>query len=304
MRTEYTVTKSQKLGFIGFGAMSHRMAKRLRDASHTVSAFDPGQDGEAVDGFTLFDDPAALTGEVDAVLVCVPDDHALAASMHGGKGVLQALRHGQLLINFSTVSPDASKSLAEEVAGRGGRYVEAPMSGSTPQAEDGTLVILAGGEEDDIRAAAPILDVVGRKTLKMGGAGDGLVAKLIVNGVMALGTAALAEGLAYGEQSGLDRGTLIGLLSDLVLVSEHHKHKLTMASAEHYPAEFPTKLMSKDMGLLLTDARERGVALPVMAAAAQLYAQAARRRPGDDYASAIAVAEALAADPRPGPGGR
>ena len=100
--------------------------------------------------------------------------------------------------------------------------------------------------------------------------GDGAVTKLIINGVMALGTAALAEGLAYGARAELDRGVLIDVLSDLILVSEHHKRKLAMAKAGDYPAEFPTRLMSKDMGLLLADAGARGASMPSMAAAAQL----------------------------------
>ncbi len=87
---------------------------------------------------------------------------------------------------------------------------------------------------------------------------------------------------------------LIDVLSDLILVSEHHKHKLAMAKANSYPAEFPTKLMSKDMGLLLADARERGASMPSMAAAAQMYAHAARVKPDDDYAAAIGTTEELA----------
>ena len=118
--------------------------------------------------------------------------------------------------------------------------------------------------------------------------------KLIINGVMALGTAALAEGLAYGATARLDRTVLIDVLSDLILVSEHHKRKLEMAKADEYPPQFPTKLMSKDMGLLLADAGERGASMPTMAAAAQMYAHPSRVRPDDDYASAIAVVEAQA----------
>ena len=284
----------RKLGFVGFGAMARRMAARLRDASYSVIAFDVAQPGGELDGFSLVASPGILTQQVDAILVCVPDDHALQSSMQAEGGVLEAARPGQLLINFSTVSPDASRTLAEDAARRQIRFVEAPMSGSTPEAETGHLVILAGGSEGDVRAAAPILDVVGRKTFHAGPVGDGLVMKLIINGVMALGTAALAEGLAYGTQAGVDRDILIDALSSLILVSEHHKRKLAMAKAGEYPPQFPTRLMSKDMGLLLADARKCGASMPSMAAASQLYAVAGRSHPDEDYAAAIAVLEALA----------
>ena len=283
----------RRLGFVGFGAMPRRMAARLRDASHSVIAFDVVHlDGE-LDGFKLVKSAQSLAQEVDAVLVCVPDDHALKQSMQGECGALEGMRPGQMLLNFSTVSPDASRALEKAASQRQVLYVEAPMSGSTPEAETGELVILAGGSKVDVEAASPILDVIGRKTVHIGSIGDGLVTKLIVNGIMALGTAALAEGLAYGDRSGIDRDTLIDVLSGLVLVSEHHKRKLAMAKAGEYRPTFTTKLMSKDMGLLLADARTCGAPMPSMAAASQLYAYASQLRPNEDYASAIAAMESL-----------
>jgi 3-hydroxyisobutyrate dehydrogenase-like beta-hydroxyacid dehydrogenase len=269
------------------------MAVRLRDAAYSVIAFDIAHPGGELDGFRLAKSPRGLAQEVDAVLVCIPDDHALQASMQSENGALKGTRPGQLIINFSTVSPDASRALAEDANRLRVKYVEAPMSGSTPEAETGQLVLLAGGFKADVDVAAPILDVVGRKTIHTGSIGDGLVTKLIVNGVMALGTAALAEGLAYGVRSGVDRDILIEVLSSLILVSEHHKRKLAMAKADDYPPTFTTKLMSKDMGLLLADARTCGVPMPSMAAASQLYAYASQLRPNEDYASAIATMESL-----------
>ncbi|USI73916.1 NAD(P)-dependent oxidoreductase [Sphingomonas morindae] len=288
--------KNMKLGFVGFGAMPKRMAARLRDAGFQATVFDPYLKPDAIEGFKSVDSAPDLAREVEAILVAVPNDAALAKSMTGPGGALEGAREGQLLLNFSTVSPSASKRLAEAAAAQGVRYVETPMSGSTPEAESGKLVFLAGGRPEDIDAAKPILEVIGRRTVRIGEAGDGAVAKLIVNGIMATGTNALAEGLAYAARAGVDRDTLIDVLSDLILVSEHHKRKLAMARANDFPPQFPTRLMSKDMGLLLDDTRERGVSVPGMAAVAQLYAHAARVRPDDDYASAIAVAEELAND--------
>lgn len=283
-----------QVGFVGLGAMSRLMAARLKAASYSVIAFDPAHDGDAFDGFELTASPAALAKRVDAILVAVPNDAALHQSMIAEGGALDGTRAGQLVVNFSTVSPSASIALAEAAAAKAVAYVEAPMSGSTPEAKDGQLVFLAGGSARAVDAARPMLDVLGRKTTHIGPVGQGAVTKLIVNGVMALGTAALAEGLAYGARAQLDRGMLIDVLSDLILISEHHKRKLAMARVDDYPSQFPGKLMSKDLGLLLDDARERGAPMTSMAAAAQLYAYAAHKYPDEDYASVIRVQEASA----------
>ena len=284
----------QNLGFVGFGAMPLRMAKRLRTEGHSLVAFDPGLDGRELDGFPLIDNASSLASRVDAVLICVPNDAALGMAAEGPGGILEGARDGQLLINFSTVSPTASEALTKAAKAKGLRYIEAPMSGSTPEAENGQLVFLAGGDAADVAAAADVLEILGRKTVHVGEVGMGAVTKLIINGVMALGTAALAEGLAYGARAELDRDVLIDVLSDLILVSEHHKRKLVMAKDDKYPAQFPTHLMSKDMGLLLADARERGAPMPAMAAAAQMYAFADRAHAKEDYASAIGAMEAAA----------
>ncbi len=153
---------------------------------------------------------------------------------------------------------------------RGGARVD-PTPAGTPEAESGQLVVLAGGEQADVDAAKSILDVIGRKTVHTGPVGSGLAVKLVINGVMALGTAALAEGLAYGVKAGADRDTLIDTSQDLILVSEHPRRKLEVAKHPSYSAQFPTKLLLKDLGLLLAETAHHGVPMPSMAAAAQLY---------------------------------
>ena len=139
--------------------MAKPMAARLRDAGFSVIAFDPDYQEKEVDGFRLVANAAALAREVDAVIVSVPADAALAKASEGPGGILEGAKKGLLLINTSTVSPGASKKLAEAAAKQGVRFVEAPMSGSTPEAEKGQLVVLAGGEAED---------VVGRKTVHVG----------------------------------------------------------------------------------------------------------------------------------------
>ena len=286
-----------KLGFVGFGAMARPMAARLRGAGFSIVLFDPAYHGkEEVDGFKLLADAKAVAQEVGstgAIIISVPNDAALAAATQGSGGILESAAEGLLLLNMSTVSPGASQKLGEAAGKHGVRFVEIPVSGSTPEAKSGHLVVLAGGAEADVTAAKGILDVIGRKTVHAGPVGNALVMKLVINGVMALGTAALAETLAYGVKAGVDRDTLIETLQDLILVSEHHRHKLEMAKKGAYPAQFPTKLLLKDLGLLLTETAHHGVPMPSMAAAAQLYALTTNQHADEDYASAISVAEEI-----------
>ncbi len=283
----------RRLGFVGFGAMSKKMAAHLSESGFSVVAFDPAYKEEQVDGFRLMANAAAVAREVDAVIISVPSDVALEMAVEGPGGILEGAHDGLLLIDTSTVSPPVSIRLAEAAKKRGVRFIEAPVSGSTPEAEKGQLVVLAGGSESDVAFAAPILDVIGRKTVYAGPVGQGMVMKLVINGVMAMGTAALAEGIAYGAGAGLDRKTLIETLQDLILVSEHHRRKLEMAKQNAYPPQFGAKLLFKDMGLLLADAGRRGVPMNAMAAASQLFAFSAARHPNDDYSIAIEDIEAM-----------
>lgn len=289
------MTGQNNLGFVGFGAMAKPMAARLRDAGFLIVVSDPADHGDEVDGFSLLPDAKAVAQKVGtgAIIVSVPNDAALELASQGPGGILEGAEKGLLLLNTSTVSPGASKKLAEACGKKGVRFVEIPISGSTPEAEKGQLVILAGGVADDIAAAKGILEIIGRKTVHAGPVGNGLVMKLVINGVMALGTAALAETLAYGTKAGVDRNTLIETLQDLILVSEHHRRKLEMAKQNSYAVQFPTKLLSKDLGLLLAETARHGVPMASLAGAAQLFALATNQHADEDYASAISVAEEI-----------
>ena len=283
----------QKLGFVGSGAMPRMMAARLRNASYSVIAFDPAQTHSHMNGSKSMPSAKALAQEVDVVLIYLPDDVLLERSMMGEGGALKGSPPQQLLINFGTISPAASRRLAAVAIRRQLRYVEAPMLGGMPEAEGGSLVFLAGGSHADFEAAKPILQAVGRKTIHIGTIGQGLIATLIMNGVLGLVTAALAETLAYGVRSGIDRDTLIDALSDPVLMSEHHRHKLAIVKAGDYSPQLPVKLMSEDLGLLLEDARTCGAPMPSMAAASQLFSYASQTHPDDDYAAVVEAMNGL-----------
>ena len=190
------MSDQKQLGFVGFGAMARKMAPRFSNAGFGVVVSDPAHHGGEVDGYPLLEDAASVARKSDVVIVSVPANAALEQSMEGPRGVLEGAREGLLIVDTSTVSPGASVRLATAAGRRGIRFVEAPVSGSTPEAESGQLVVLAVGTEADIAFAKPVLDVIARKVIHAGPAGQGIAMKLVINGIMALGTAALAEGLA------------------------------------------------------------------------------------------------------------
>lgn len=283
-----------KLGFIGFGAMAQRMAARLTAAGYDVVANDRSHDGGTVHGTRMIATAAELAGAVDVVLVSVPADEALEAVADGPHNLFEGLRRGGLLIDLSSVSPQASRALDQRGRTAGVRVIDAPVSGSTPEAEKGELVVLVGGDDADVEAARPILEVIGKKVVHVGPAGTGSTMKLVINGVMGAAMAALAEAIALGLGAGLDRTLLFETLSGLAVVSPHHVRKLEAAADGDFAPQFPTRLMLKDMRLALDDAARLGVMVPTLAAATQLFAQSSRRHDDDDYSAVVETAERLA----------
>lgn len=280
------------IGFVGFGAMASRMGANLVKAGYRIAAYTPS--GKGGDGSTRFvPTPRALAQEADILIACVPDDEALAGALHGPDGALAGLKAGGLLINTSTVAPETSVALAQECATRNIAVIDAPVAGSTPEAESGNLVILAGGTADEIARAQPVFDAIGRLTIHAGPAGSGSKLKLVINGIMGATLAVVAEGVTYGLAAGLDRSMLFDALDAVPVISPHHKRKLKAAKEGDFSPQFPTRLMQKDMRLLMTDAARQTAPLPAMAAATQSLSLTRRRHPNEDYSALFAVMESL-----------
>ncbi|MEZ7135005.1 NAD(P)-dependent oxidoreductase [Komagataeibacter sp. SM21] len=280
------------IGFVGFGAMASRMGANLVKAGYRIAAYTPS--GKGGDGSTRFvPTPRALAQEADILIACVPDDEALASALHGPDAALAGLKAGGLLINTSTVAPETSVALAQECATRNIAVIDAPVAGSTPEAESGNLVILAGGTADEIARAQPVFDAIGRLTIHAGPAGSGSKLKLVINGIMGATLAVVAEGVTYGLAAGLDRSMLFDALDAVPVISPHHKRKLKAAKEGDFSPQFPTRLMQKDMRLLMTDAARQTAPLPAMAAATQSLSLTRRRHPNEDYSALFAVMESL-----------
>jgi 3-hydroxyisobutyrate dehydrogenase-like beta-hydroxyacid dehydrogenase len=198
---------------------------------------------------------------------------------------------------MSTVSPRISGRLHEGARPRGLAVLDAPVSGSTPQAEEGQLVILVGGREEMYRECLPIINVLGKGSFYMGPAGSGTATKLCLNTLLGVGIQALAEAIALGLRSGIDHDRLLQMLAATSVLSPSQKSKLEHARTGEYPATFPLRLMYKDFGLISQRALELSVAMPSTAAAAQVCAVEYARNGGqgdEDFSAVIRTAQQMA----------
>ncbi|ATJ92743.1 MULTISPECIES: NAD(P)-dependent oxidoreductase [Acetobacter] len=289
------MSTQQTIGFIGFGAMASRMAANLQKAGYAAIAYTPS--GKGGDGSTpFFSSPAEVAQKADIVLVCVPDDEALAASMYGPSGALAGMKADQLLLNTSSVSPEAADALFKAGQEKNIIVIDCPVSGSTPEAEGGNLVVLAGGEDSAMARAKPIFDAIGKTTIHAGPSGSGARLKLVINGIMGTGLAAVAETIAYGLAAGLDRSMLFDALDEVAVISPHHKRKIRAAKAGDFSPQFPTRLMQKDMRLLMDAAARLAVPAPTLAATTQQLSLTRRAAEDADYSALIGVMEKIVAN--------
>ncbi|WP_215748978.1 MULTISPECIES: NAD(P)-dependent oxidoreductase [unclassified Gluconobacter] len=277
-----------KIGFIGYGAMAQRMGANLRRAGYSVVAFAPSGGKDETE---MLPSPRAIAEAADVIILCVPNDAAEIQSLQGENGMLAGISAGKLVLDTSTVSPEQALALAKIAAENGFVVLDAPMSGSTPEAETGDLVMLVGGDAETVERAKPILDVVGKLTIHAGPAGSAARLKLVVNGVMGATLNVIAEGVSYGLKAGIDRDVLFDTLQQVAVVSPHHKRKLKMGQDKSFPSQFPTRLMSKDMGLLIDAGRKVGAFMPAMAIADQALGLSNRQHADEDYSALIGAME-------------
>ena len=279
------------------------MAHRLLAAGYEVTVYDRDRERARAlerEGATLARNAQQLAASADVVLSSLSDDAAVDEVMLGAHGALARARPGTTFIEMSTVSPRASERVHQAATARGLHLLDAPVSGSTPQAEEGQLVILVGGDESVYLKCLPILIILGKQSFYMGEAGSGTATKLCLNTLLGVGLQALAEAIALGVRSGLNQERLLQILGETAVLSASQKSKLEHAKTGDYPATFPLRLMYKDFGLISQRAQELSVPMPSTAAAAQVCAVEHARQgdqPDEDFSAVIRTAQQMAGLP-------
>jgi len=286
-----------KVGFIGMGHMGSHMAQRLLAAGYDVTIYDRTREkAQAIGelGATVAQTPQEAAAKSEIVISIVSNDDALEEVMLGVDGVLAGARAASAIIDMSTVSPRASRQIFQAAAEKGVAMIDAAVSGSVPQVEQGSLVIFVGGEQATYQRVKPILDVLGKQSFYLGASGMGTTMKLVVNALLGLSRQALAEALVLGQKAGLEREQLIDVLQQTAVVSPRQKLDLENARRRQYPADFPLKLMHKDFDLILAQASEVAAPMPATAAAQQVYTSALMKEGEEDASAIIQYMEELA----------
>ncbi|MCI4372369.1 MAG: NAD(P)-dependent oxidoreductase [Thermoplasmata archaeon] len=309
MTTPETRRLETKIGFIGMGHMGSGMTHRLLNAGYPVVVYDrtAATTRAAVEwGATTAATPKELAANCELVLASVTNDEAQHHVMFGPDGALAGVHSNSTIIDLSTVSPGASRRLHQTAAEHGVPMIDAAVSGSVPQVEQGSLVIFVGGEAETYQRCRPILDVLGSHSFHVGPSGMGTTMKLVVNTLLGLGMQALAEAIALGLKAGIQKGLLLDVLGQTAVLTPGQKSKLENVRQDRYPSNFALSLMHKDFDLVLREAHELSVAMPATAAAQQMSAAAMARGANEDFSimirfmEALAAASALPGEPEPG----
>jgi 3-hydroxyisobutyrate dehydrogenase-like beta-hydroxyacid dehydrogenase len=244
-----------------------------------------------------FSSPRLLAANSEVVLTMLPDDAALEGVVLGTAGVLSGIRAGSTIIDLSSVHPSTSRSIAAAAGLRHVSVLDAPVSGSTPQAETGTLIVFVGGEHEVYERCRPIFEAISSAGFFMGPSGAGATMKLVVNDLLGVGMQALAEALTLGQRAGLEKNLLIDVLQQTSVLTAGQKAKLQNVDNEAYPVQFALRLMWKDFGNVMRLAQEYQVPLPATAAAHQIATIAQTRGIDRDFSAVIQTMEELAGVP-------
>ena len=272
---------------IGLGAMGSRFARRFLDAGHELVIWnrDPKKtELLATAGARVGSTPAEAAAGADVVITMVSDARALRDVTEGPEGVAATARPGAILIQMSTVGPDAIRRLATIVPERA--LLDAPVLGSISEAEEGRLTLFAGGDRDVVARETPLLSSLG-KVLPVGPLGAGTAAKLVANSTLFTVLCGLGEAVAIADALELSRDAAFEVLAATPLAAQAARRRPANERGAYEP-RFTLSLARKDADLILDAAEAAGIDLRLVAAARSWLAEAERAgRGSDDYSVAL-----------------
>jgi 3-hydroxyisobutyrate dehydrogenase-like beta-hydroxyacid dehydrogenase len=280
-----------RVAFLGLGIMGRAMAANLVKAGHEVTVWNRTP-GKEVEGARAAASPAEAAQGVEVVWLCVSDTAAVENVLFGADGLEQSLTEGMVIADSSTISPSATRKFAERVARKGVQYVDSPMTGSKAGAESGTLLFMIGGDEQAVEKLKPLYAAMGKKIFRMGETGKGQSAKLVMNLQIALIYEGFAEALTLAAKLGVDAEQLGALINSSMVKSGVIEYKLPFVLGRDFSANFPLRLMRKDIRLALEAAKEARVKLPGLETVEEIYDVAIEEGHADlDYAATLLLLE-------------
>ena len=285
------------LGFIGLGNMGSRIAQRLLDHGYRLIAYDMDlakAKGIAAERGIAAKNILDLARTADVILSCLTNDEAVQSAYAGPAGVFAGARPGTIALEMSTISPETSRELHRLGAKSAIEVLDVAISGSTPAAEQGTVTLLAGGNQDLFDAAQPIFEAIAKQYFLLGGSGSGTAMKLVVNTLLGVGMQAIAEAVVLGETVGLNRERLLEVLSKTAVVAPAHVGKLARVASNDYTPQFPLRLMNKDFQLILKAAAAAHISMPATEAAFRVNSDELARHDEEDFSAVLRRMEEVA----------
>ena len=273
------------------GTMGAPMALNVLKAGHEVVVHNRTREKElplADAGALRADTPREAAAGAEIIITCVSDTPDVEAIVLGAEGIIEAAPAGSLVIDMSTISPTATRHMAATLTEKEIRMIDAPVSGGSEGAQNGTLAIMVGGEAEDVQHAMPVLEAMGKTITHVGGIGSGQITKAINQVILAGTFMGVAEGMVLGMKAGLDMQKVTEAISGGAAGSWVLSNRAMNMVNNTYPLGFRTRLHHKDLRIALEAARDLGVTLPASALMDQIENGIIGRGYGDEDMSGIA----------------
>jgi len=265
------------VAFLGLGIMGSRMARHLLDHGLDLRIYNRSEGAGAeleAQGARLAKTPSEAVEDADIVITMLAHPQAVEAVMLKEGAGLTHMKKNALWVECSTVNPSFVKQSYQAAQEKGLRYLDAPVAGTKPHAENGELVFFVGGDSEDLTEVQPILEHMGRKVMHIGEVSKGASFKMLVNALLAQSMLVFSETVLLGEKMGLDRDFLLDTLPNLVVSAPFTKAKAEMIRKRDYEVQFPLELMHKDLHLASLSAYEVGQPLYLANRSKELFAKA------------------------------
>ena len=280
-----------KVGFMGLGIMGAPMAANILKAGYPLMVYnrtpDKAQDLARL-GAGVASSPKALAHAADIVVAMVTGPEALNDLLWGALGAATEFNPKKTFINMSSVSPQFTRELAAKLFPTGAGFIDAPVSGTKKPAEDGALVILAGGKQDKINELEPLFLTIGKKVIFCGRVGQGSMMKMFINLLLGVMMEGFAEALNFGRLGGLDLEAMLEAVFSGAMNAPMFQVKAPNLREKNYPPAFPLKHLCKDAKFVLDTAYELGAPVPGGQMLLHLYRLGVAQGWGDEDISAIA----------------
>lgn len=290
-----------QLGFIGIGVMGRPMTLNLLKAGHEVTIYARHPEKPEVQevlkaGAKQAPSSRAVAMASEIVFTMVPNSMEVEEVVAGPQGVLEGARKGLIIVDMSTIAPAMTRKMAEAAAAKGAHFLDAPVSGGSQGAVNGTLTIMVGGEREIFEQARPVLEAMGKNIIYVGPSGAGEIVKIANNILVGTIAAATAEAFVLGVKAGADVDTMAKVIGMSTGASWQLSNQFPLRAFNgSFKPGFMTDLLHKDLGLALDLAAENQTPVAMTAVARQMYEMARAAGYGrDDYTTVLKVLEQMA----------